>query len=417
MKDKASAAMGLDKDKKALADEQAAHNSTKEHLAESEKQVAALSAALKDMNLRLQKAQSRVTDLERTLEAINSEKNAVAEAETKKRQEEARAAAEKNQMAAAEKKAALEHCQVVYDAFKGLMTDDEKLAEAICPYPWPHVQFMIQLYLANFGQDMVAKVRSHTSGLYRELLLGLLQAPEEFVVELMHDAMGLMTTDDNLLIELLCSASNAEIKVYKEIYQAKHSKDLAKRVPDAVSGDLKKIFTVLLQATREENTTVDAAQVEADATMLFGAGEAKMVGCDEAPFIQIIGNRSPAHLNALNEAYKAKSKKGRTLYDTLERQLGGKVRLALETMLMSTMNRPAFFAKLLREAWTGLGCNDAVVMRTIVARRYKDLSAVRECYNKTFVTTDKEKKLDERVGAELSGHLKSGLLKILMSVK
>jgi len=415
IKDKASAAMGLDKDKKALEDEKEAHAQTKEQLGETEKRVAAMAAAMKEMELKLQQAQNRINDLEHTLQAINEEKDASAAAELAKAQELAKAETEKVQMEAAEKKAALEHCQAIYNAFKAMFTDDAALAANICPFPWPHVSFMLQLYLGNFGQDMIKKVKAQTSGLFRELLLGLLQSPEDFVVGLLNDAVGTLSSDEGVMVELLCSATNAELKLYKDLFQKRFGKDLVKRMTDAFSGELKKLMTVVLQGNREETTAVDQTQVDADATLLYSAGEAKLVGVDEAPFIQVIGNRSPAHLIALNEHYKTKSKKGRSLLEAVDRQFGGRLRTAFQTLLVSNMDRPGFFAQLVRDACEGIGCNEAVVLRTVVARRYKDLGAVRAAYNKLFAT-EKDQPFDKRLESELGGHLKTGVMLILGSI-
>lgn len=418
IKDKASSAMGLDKDKKALEEEKEAHEETKSRLAEADKKVMTLQAALKEAELKLQKMQARAQDLQNTLDAINAEKEAAADAEAKKRQAEAQAAMAKATQDVAEKQAAVAHCQQLYDAMKGLMADDEKIADAIAPYPWSHVQLMIQTYLANFGQDLVHRVKGRTSGLFRDLMLGLLQSPEDYVVGLLNDAIHGLTTDDQLLVELLCSATNAEVKTYKEIFQKRFNKDMAKVVPDATSGELKKILVAVMQAAREEKTDVDQAQVDSDATMLYAAGEARLVGVDDAPFIQILTNRSGAHLIALNEHYKTKSKRQRSLVEAVERQFSGKVRDALMTMLASNMDRPLYFATLIHEAVHGLGCNEPPIVRTLVGRRYKDLALVRVAYNKGFTDDEgKKKPFDERLAEELGSGLKSAAMKILATVK
>lgn len=269
---------------------------------------------------------------------------------------------------------------MAYDAMKGLTTDDKKLAQALCPHKISHVQYMKKLYLTNFGKDLVAHVKKNTGGNFRTFLLGILDAPEEYVAKLLRSAVKGLTTDNDILVEILAPATNDEVKSFKETYQKLFDRDLQADVTKSTSGDLKKILTVTLQGSRNEGG-VDPAKIAADVEALFSAGQGKTFGTDFEPFLQFLGNRSCAQVAAIDEGYKEKNKKEKKLSELLSGQFSGHVLKALEAMLLAHANRPVYYATVVNSAWKGIGCDDVAVMRVLLSRREKDLMDIIEAYN------------------------------------
>lgn len=60
-----------------------------------------------------------------------------------------------------------------------------------------------------------------------------------------------------------------------------------------------------LKATRDENPTINQAQVNQDADDLFAKGEGK-IGTNDDFFIQVLTTRSAAHLQAVSKVYNQK---------------------------------------------------------------------------------------------------------------
>lgn len=79
---------------------------------------------------------------------------------------------------------------------------------------------MIQrAYKTNFGKDLIEDIRSETSGNFENLLVALLTPIVDFYVKELHDAMAGIGTDEDVLIEVLCSMSNFEIHTIKNAYE------------------------------------------------------------------------------------------------------------------------------------------------------------------------------------------------------
>lgn len=66
---------------------------------------------------------------------------------------------------------------------------------------------------------MIDDIRSETSGNFENLLVALLTPIVNFYVKELHDAMAGIGTDEDVLIEVLCSMSNYEIHTIKHAYE------------------------------------------------------------------------------------------------------------------------------------------------------------------------------------------------------
>lgn len=79
---------------------------------------------------------------------------------------------------------------------------------------------MIQrAFKTNFGKDLIEDIQSETSGNFENLLVALLTPTVDFYVKELHDAMAGIGTDEDVLIEVLCSMSNYEIHTIKNAYE------------------------------------------------------------------------------------------------------------------------------------------------------------------------------------------------------
>jgi hypothetical protein len=119
-----------------------------------------------------------------------------------------------------------------------------------------------------------------------------------------------------LLIDCLLTCNNNEIEEVKRAYQHHHAVPLQARVDFESSGVFQKLVDANLTGSRPENG-IRMEFVEQDLITLFNATEGKTVGTDTGPIITLIQQRSDAHLVYLNQAYKAKSKKGRTFVEEI----------------------------------------------------------------------------------------------------
>lgn len=68
-------------------------------------------------------------------------------------------------------------------------------------------------------------------------------------------------TDEDCLVELLCTRSNTEIKAFTEAYKTMYKANLEKDISGDTSGHFKRLLVSLLQANRDESSNIDSAKV------------------------------------------------------------------------------------------------------------------------------------------------------------
>lgn len=66
---------------------------------------------------------------------------------------------------------------------------------------------------------MIDEIRNETMGNFGNLLVALLTPLVDFYIKELHDAMNGMGNDEDVLIDMLCSMNNAQIKVIKNAYE------------------------------------------------------------------------------------------------------------------------------------------------------------------------------------------------------
>lgn len=103
-------------------------------------------------------------------------------------------------------------------AMKGFGTDEDKLIEVICGRNNEQRQEIQRQYKTHFGKDLIDDIKSETSGNFEKLLVGLLRPIVDYYCAELNDAMAGLGTDEEVLIEILCTLSNVEIHTIKNQY-------------------------------------------------------------------------------------------------------------------------------------------------------------------------------------------------------
>lgn len=296
--------------------------------------------------------------------------------------------------------------EVLNGAIKGLGTDEDAIINVLAYRSNPQRMEICSLYKTMFGKDLVEDIKGDTSGNFFEVLKSLLMAPAEFDAYQLRKAIKGLGTDDDVLIEILCTRSNAQLQEVKRVYKEKFNKDLETDIIGDTSGDFKKLLVGLVQANRSDSQEVDRNKAHQDAKALYEAGEGKW-GTDESRFNVILVSRSYPQLRATFEEYKKISKKD--MEEVLKSEFSGNVLSGMKTIVRCVQNKFGHFARQLQKTMKGIGTDDDTLIRVVVSRCEIDLANIKEEFQKLTGQT-----LEQFIADDVSGDYQRTLLALVV---
>ncbi|CAF2047091.1 unnamed protein product [Rotaria magnacalcarata] len=296
-------------------------------------------------------------------------------------------------------------CNNLQKAMKGLGTDENMLIHILGNRSNDQRLQIRDKYKTMFGQDLIKDIKGDTSGNFQKILTNLLYSPVEYDCHELERAIKGAGTDEEALIEILASRSNKRLKAINENYQTLFNRTLEKDIVGDTSGYLEKLLVALSQGKRPESNDVNLDEAENDAKTLFEAGEKKW-GTDESKFLEILCNRSNAHLKAVFEAYRQFSKKD--IENVIKSETSGNICKGLLAIVRVMRNRPGYFASQLKKALKGIGTDEDELNRVVISRCEVDMIQIKEEYETIMKRT-----LEKHVESDTSGDYRKILLELL----
>ncbi|XP_054841201.1 annexin A13 [Eublepharis macularius] len=293
----------------------------------------------------------------------------------------------------------------LHKACKGMGTDEKVIIELLSTRSSDQRQQMKQKYKAMYGKDLEEVLKGELSGNFEKTALALLDRPCEYDARQLRKAMKGAGTDDSVLIEVLCTQVNQQIKAIKDAYKRIFDRDLESDVQSDTSGSLRKILLSVLQANREEGMEINDGLAQNDAKDLYEAGEGRW-GTDESAFNSILAQRNYMQLRATFEAYKRLT--GKDIEDSIKSETSGDLEKAYLTLVRCVKDCQEYFAARLHDAMSGAGTDEETLIRILVTRAEIDLQTIKEKFQKMY-----QKSLAEAIQSETSGDFKKLLIALL----
>ncbi|KAA0192185.1 Annexin [Fasciolopsis buskii] len=266
-------------------------------------------------------------------------------------------------------------CQKLRKAMKGLGTDEKSIIEVLCHRTANQRVEIVRQFKTMYGKDLISELKSELTGHFEDVIIAMCYSPEDLDAKELRRAMKGAGTDEDTLIEILVSRSNAQLKKIKEAYQRMHQRELEEDIMSETSGHFKRILVSLIQANRDENPNVDFNQVRQDAQALYEAGE-KQLGTDESTFNRILVSKSIPHVRAVIETYSEFSKKD--FEQALKSEMSGDLLRSFLAVTRCIRNKPKFFAYELKKSMQGAGTRDHKLIRLVVSRCELDMGQIKE---------------------------------------
>lgn len=293
--------------------------------------------------------------------------------------------------------------QTLKEAVKGIGTDETIIIDILSHRTSCQRQDIAQAYKSQYGEDLLERLHKELSGKFRQAVEWSFYDRAHVNAAALKEAMKGAGTNEGMLIDVLCTATNDEVEEIKEAYMELTQRSLEDDVKSETSGDLERVLVAILQAERESDC--DHSQAHEDAIKIYEAGEKKH-GTDESTFTRILCTRSYDQIREINEVYQDEF--GRNLADVIKSETSGDYEKALSRIVMMSKDPYNTFADMLYNAMAGAGTNDDSLIRILLAHSEDDLRRIQTAFDNIS-----EKSLAETISDDTSGDYKKFLLAIL----
>jgi annexin A7/11 len=296
--------------------------------------------------------------------------------------------------------------QALRKAMKGFGTDEKAIINVLAKRTNNQRLQIANSYKQSFGKDLVADLKSEVSGKFEEILVAMMTPRYDYMAERLHDAMSGIGTKEMVLIDILCTASNQDLRWIQASYARLYRNQLEQDIANDTSGHFKRLLVSLCVAQRSEDTRIDPGLVQQDAQALYNAGM-KQWGTDESVFNMVMAARSHAHLREVFHEYEKVA--GQDIERTINAEFSGDIKDAMNAIVKSVKNRAAYFAQRLKDAMKGMGTNDGLLIFLIVTRAEVDLENIKTEYNRLY-----NKSLAQDIKSDTGGDYQKTLLTLVV---
>ncbi|XP_018561965.1 annexin B9 isoform X2 [Anoplophora glabripennis] len=285
--------------------------------------------------------------------------------------------------------------EVLRKAMKGFGTDEKAIINVLSKRSnAQRLQIAVE-FKTLYGKDLIKDLKSELSGNFENLVVAMMTPLPEFYAKELHDAMSGLGTDEDVLIEVLCTMSNNEIRVIRQAYHSIYYRPLEEDLKGDTSGTFKRLMVSLCNANRDESMMTDIHQAQADAQSLLTAGELRL-GTDESTFNMILCQRNYAQLQLIFQQYAQIC--GHDIEEAIKSEFSGNSEDGFLGIVRSIRDRPGFFAKQLHNSISGMGTNDQQLIRLMVTRCEIDMADIKRAYESKYGESLKEAIKDDCSG-------------------
>ncbi|XP_054771986.1 annexin A13-like [Lytechinus pictus] len=292
------------------------------------------------------------------------------------------------------------------DAIRGAGTDEDAIIEILANRTNEQRQMIAFKYRACFGKDLKEELRDEVRGNLEKTVEALMDSPPMYDAKTLRAAMKGLGTDEDTIIEIMCTRVNGEIEAIKMAYQIEFDRDLAEDLESETSGNFKYLMQCICAGGRDESgEEVDEDKAVEDAQELFDAGEDRW-GTDENVFNRILATRSFPQLRATFLAYNGIA--GCDIEDSIRDECMGDLQDGYLAIVSRAREVGQYFAERLYDSMKGAGTDEDKLIRIVISRSEIDLKRIKIAFFAKYGQT-----LHAFIEDDCAGDFKKMLLAIL----
>eukprot|EP00794_Sanderia_malayensis_P012776 gene12776-14087_t len=295
--------------------------------------------------------------------------------------------------------------EVLRKAMKGWGCDEKAITYQLTSRSNEQRQRILLEYKTAHGRDLIKDFKDELSGHYEDAIIAMMMSPADYDATVLRKAMKGLGTDEDPLIEILCTRTNKEIQEINKSFKNLFDRNLEKDLHSETSGNFRKLLISQVQGQRSETEYVDIVKAREDAQALYSAGEGRW-GTDESRFNVILASRSYPQLRATFEEYNKICK--HTIENSIDREMSGDLKKGMLTIVQCVKNTPAYFAERLYKSMKGLGTDDSTLIRVCVSRSEIDMAQIKKEFANMYGQT-----LARYITDDTSGNYKRLLLQLI----
>ena len=267
------------------------------------------------------------------------------------------------------------------DAMKGLGTNEDKIIKIVANRTQKQRLEIQKIYKEKFNRDLIKDLKDELRGKLEDAIVNLFKDPIEYDCEQLKKSMKGAGTDEDSLIEILCSRPKPILEKIKEVYKTHIKSDLIANIKSDIKGELQTLLLGIVDGNRSDNMYPNPEVMKTKAKELYDAGEAKK-GTDNEVFYKILTQLSAWEIIAVNKEYINLT--GHDLIEGVDKEFKGNIKKSLKTIIYSIINPSEYFATRVKDAIKGFGSNDNLLMRILISRDEIDMPQIKSAYQKLY---------------------------------
>uniref|UniRef100_A0A8D2GDB8 Annexin n=1 Tax=Theropithecus gelada TaxID=9565 RepID=A0A8D2GDB8_THEGE len=207
-------------------------------------------------------------------------------------------------------------------------------------------------------KELASALKSALSGHLEMVIWGLLNTPAQYDDAELKASMKGLGTDEDSLVEIICSTTNQELQEINRVYKEMYKTDLEKDI----------ILDNMVRRA-EDGSVIGYELIDQDARDFCDAG-VKRKGTDVPKWISIMTKQTVSHLQKLFDKYKS--------------YITGDLENAFMNLVQCIQNKPLYFADRVYYSMKGKGIRDKVLIRIMVSRSEVDMLKIRPEFKRKY---------------------------------